>query len=129
MCTDLSQINSDIIIEFTMAFLKNKDWEPKIGIGPQLQPDLRETKEIIDSADAEGEGMNEIIHKDYNIDSQRLKRFLEEARPTLESFVSIHDLKPDDFLLCPNRVFGFVLRSRKWGTFLQRICDRNVLKI
>lgn len=101
-----------------MAFLKNKDWEPSIGIGPQPQPDARETNEILDSDEREGVGINEALHKDYNVDSQRLKLFLEQQRPTLEPFDSVHDLKPDDFLICPSRVYGFVLRSRKWGKSL-----------
>lgn len=101
-----------------MAFLKNKDWEPSIGIGPQLQQDARETKEFLDSTEPEGMGINETLHKDYNVDSQRLKLFLEQQRPTLEPFANVHDLKPDDFLICPSRVYGFVLRSRKWGESL-----------
>jgi hypothetical protein len=114
----LNQIDSDIIIDFTMAFLKNKDWEPSFGIRPQLQPDARETKEILDPSEGEGLGINEALHRDYNVDSQRLKLFLEQQRPTLEPFAGVHDLKPDDFLICPSRVYGFVLRSRKWGKSL-----------
>ncbi|KAJ9604442.1 hypothetical protein H2200_011278 [Cladophialophora chaetospira] len=111
------QISSDVIIDFTMAFLANKEWELKIGIGPQLPPDPRETLEVIDAEDTQFEGINETVHKDYNIDSQRLKSFLEKEKPNLGSSISVQDLKADDFLLFPNRVLGFVLRSRKWASF------------
>jgi hypothetical protein len=100
-----------------MAFLNNAEWEPELGLGPQLEPDPRETLEFTVPRDSEGQGINECIHKDEIIDSRRMERFIEKMRPQLGSFASIQDLKPDDFLLLPCRVFGFVLRSRKWGTF------------
>ncbi len=54
-------------------------------------------------SETEGNGSKEVLHRDYNVDSQRLERFLKQERPTLESFAGITDMKREDFLLCPSR--------------------------
>ena len=51
---------------------------------------------------------------DHRIDRQRTVEFMEANISLLRTLGDISELTDDLMLLLPNRVFGFVLRSRKW---------------
>ena len=51
---------------------------------------------------------------DHRIDRQRTVEFLEANKQLLRIIDDVTDLTDDLILLLPNRIFAFVLRSRKW---------------
>ena len=51
---------------------------------------------------------------DHRIDRQRTVEFMEANKSLLRTLGGVSELTDDLLLLMPNRVFGFVLRSRRW---------------
>ena len=51
---------------------------------------------------------------DHRIDRQRSVEFMEANKSLLRTISDITELTDDLLLLLPNRIYGFVLRSRKW---------------
>ena len=51
---------------------------------------------------------------DHRIDRQRTVEFMEANKNLLRVIDDISELTDDLLLLLPNRVFGFILRSRRW---------------
>lgn len=67
---------------------------------------------------------------DHRVDRQRTVEFIRANRSLLRTISSHEELTEDMMLLLPNRVYGFVLRSRRWHFFnidnlrpLQRYSD------
>lgn len=117
--TRSEDVDSQVMIDFDRAFQYNPDWAPSLGMGPLKesndQEDSREryTKkevgmasvirfEIIDYWDLEAT-------REYR-SSHSLLRSTGSARITDPS-----ELSEDDLLLLPDRVFGYILRDRRWG--------------
>ena len=51
---------------------------------------------------------------DHRIDRQRTVEFMEANKSLLRTLGDVSELTDDLLLLMPNRIFGFVLRSRRW---------------
>ncbi|KAF2253001.1 hypothetical protein BU26DRAFT_212991 [Trematosphaeria pertusa] len=118
-------IDSPVMIDFDRTLQFNPEWKPTIGWTATFESPPYETQEMT-TGDANRCGnagcrtvfccMNEYIVQDYNWDAQRSKDFLEKrAKERKAAALSEDDLLPEETKLLPNRVFGFILRSRKWG--------------
>ena len=108
------QIDSEVIIDVSMAMLKNKV-NVVFGVTQNLELDARETLEYLDhKCRVEGCCQNTPIHRDYNMDRTRNAKLLEE-KGFMRAFIeSDSELTEDDYVVCPCWVYGYVLRSRKW---------------
>ncbi|KAA6412652.1 MAG: hypothetical protein FRX48_03644 [Lasallia pustulata] len=80
-----------------------------------LQPDPRETMEFLDpTCKVMGCCQNVPIHQDEGIDRRHNAELLEN-KSFMRDFIDFDNkLTELDYLLCPGRVWGYVLRSRKW---------------
>lgn len=55
------------------------------------------------------------MHQDISLDSQSSQHFKEEQREALRPIESSDDFTDEERMLLPSRIYGFVLRSRRWG--------------
>lgn len=99
-----------------MAFLKNPSIDIDFGITERLETDVRETLEFVDPDGCKAEGchQNTATHKDYEVDKARSDSVLQIARSYRNLADSADSMQPEDLLICPCMVYGYVLRSRKW---------------
>ncbi len=99
-----------------MALLKNPSLETKFGMTEILFQDRRETLEFLDQDGCEEEGchQNTAIHHDYEVDEKGSNSLLETTKSYRDMLESPKSMQPEDFLICPCMVYGYVLRSRKW---------------
>ncbi|KAK8137257.1 hypothetical protein PG984_005197 [Apiospora sp. TS-2023a] len=122
-------VDSEIIVDFQLAFMRLKGSKPRISIDDLLLDDSSEYQSISrdgpqtmpfkDAKSCWDHGCcgNDIVHPDYDVDEKARKSFRDSNRKLLESFDSPEQLTPDHKILLPPYVFGFVLRTRKWATF------------
>ena len=98
-----------------MALLKTSKSELQLGINSQVQPDPRETTEILDpSCSTIGCCYNDPIFQDNEMDRRRAALVREDEGVIKDNLASSEEMEDEDLLLCPCWVYGFVLRSRKW---------------
>lgn len=130
------EVDSRVIVDFHLAATVNRshrpddsDWMPKLSIDPPPEPDRNEVDEILPEDKQRKPcarygcdlcyGMDRSpIFNDQSINKQQSKVFFEKYHLLAKETIVDRDLGPDELLLLPNRVFGFVLRSRKWGKTL-----------
>ena len=99
-----------------MALLKNPSLELQFGIRKSLITEVRETLEFLDPDGCKAEGchQNTAIHRDYEVDDERRDAVLDTATIYQDLTEVAKSLRPEDLLICPSMVYGYVLRSRKW---------------
>ena len=102
-------IEGEVMVDFDRAFQRNPDWVPIFHEFKPSVMDLRECEED------ESDPFEEKVEQDNIWDKRRRDDFINGDE--LKQFPWPRDVEPsgDDLLLLPDRVFGFVLRSRKWG--------------
>lgn len=113
-------MDSEIIVDFQLAFLRMKDDKPNIGIDGLVGDDYRELVESWKSCtvcDRSGCCGNDIIFSDYEIDNKERGTFRESKKHLFEFIDDEENLTPEHRVLLPSKVHGFVLRTRKWATF------------
>ena len=138
------EVDSQVVIDFEEAFsfrddkIDNTDWRPTVE---QLiaTPTAEEVDGDNESCSAEC-CRDETIHKDAYAEKKRNEEYIASLipedrnkdpsvalwpRPLQEINSAENALTDDDLLIMSYRVFGFVLRSRKWGKF--HISIRHVL--
>ncbi len=107
----------------------NPDWAPDLDVIPPFEQSPRETREMTLHAEvscgdrgacfAIGCCLNEHIDNDYGWDRRAMDDFISTnallASITGRIVSNAGVLAIEDYKLLPNRVFGFVLWSRKWG--------------
>jgi hypothetical protein len=121
------QVDSEVIIDFGLAFISMKDEKPEIGIDNLVDDDKRELSEswTLNSVCADsGCCGNDIIFRDYEVDEKERSDFRENSKHLFESCEDPDQLHEDHKRLLPPMVYGFVLRTRKWATF-----DIDVLQL
>ena len=120
-----AQVDSEVIIDTSMAFLKNPSIEIDFGIPEELGTDVRETLEFLDPDGCKGEGchQNTATHKDYEVDKARSESIIRTARIYRNLADSADSMQPEDLLICPCLVYGYVLRSRKWMNLDVRLVE------
>lgn len=121
------EVDGQVVIDFAEALSvpENKSWRPEIK---DLVGDIPQN-DSSDGCSAEC-CRDEAMHDDYYVDENRNEDFMATLNPQGRSqlpSVAIHPwsledlgreenvLTDDEFMIMSNRVFGFILRSRKWG--------------
>lgn len=120
------QIDSQIIVDFDMASRiaepqqpKGSGWTPRLGLDGPTRTDEREIELKNESC-----GITDCIFckapilKDQSDDQKRSKDFVLGTWLLNGLAIKAENLCPEDMMLLSNRIFGFVLRSRKWGKHL-----------
>ncbi|KAJ5537845.1 hypothetical protein N7494_007324 [Penicillium frequentans] len=121
------QVESQVIIDFQLAFLEMSDKKPQIGLDSIVDHDNRETN--LGSfrcyrCSSEGCCGNDYIVQDSGIDEKEEEQFKGLNGSLIDSTGNAEDLNRDQMALLPFMVYGFVLRSRKWATFdIESISD------
>ncbi|KAM0149694.1 hypothetical protein ACHAPG_009242 [Botrytis cinerea] len=139
------EVDSQVVIDFEEALFQNQSWVPFIErlVDAALDPEVKNEKE--DGCDSICCG-SEICHNDSYVDHNRIESFLENQRSAVSWKHSSLTIVPkslqeargdnlpsqDEFLIMSHRVFGFILRSRKWAklnlgdiTEVRRVDDKN----
>ncbi|KAJ5836217.1 hypothetical protein N7447_002243 [Penicillium robsamsonii] len=121
------QVESQVIIDFQLAFLEMSDNKPQIGLDSLVDHDPRETNlgyfRCI-RCGSEGCCGNDYVAQDSGIDEKEEQQFKSLNGTLIDSTGYAEDLTPDQKALLPFKVYGFVLRSRKWATFdIESISD------
>ncbi|KAE8381944.1 hypothetical protein BDV26DRAFT_288920 [Aspergillus bertholletiae] len=114
------RVESQVIIEFPLAFIKNPDTRPKVGIGDLVTDDQYELKpsfKACDSCEEVGCCGNDWVYGDYEIDEIERRNFKNKYQSLLDCRDSAEKLCDDHKCLLPYQVYGFVLRTRSWATF------------
>jgi hypothetical protein len=98
-----------------------QDCKPVIAPIALVQHDTRETHPGYYSKCRkcynEGCCGNDIVFPDYEVDQYFDDLLTQEDKHFLDATEDVGDLKESQKVLLPCRVYGFVLRSRKWATF------------
>ncbi|KAF2682331.1 P-loop containing nucleoside triphosphate hydrolase protein [Lentithecium fluviatile CBS 122367] len=119
-------VDSEVIVDFDRTIQFNPEWKPDLGWCETHKSEAYETLEMTmpENVKCGINGacmtmfccMNENILSDMQWDQQRANDFLEEReRMKAERGLTENEHLPEETVLLPNRVFAFVLRSRKWG--------------
>ena len=104
-------IEGEVMIDFDRAFQRNPDWLP---IFHELKPSVMDLRECEED---ETDPFEEKIEQDNPWDKRRRDDYINGDELKLYPWPREIEPSGDDLLLLPDRVFGFVLRSRKWGKF------------
>ena len=112
-CTTM-QIDSQVIIDSNLAYQKDPEKAPKFGLKSWMQDDNRIVKEACGIPGCTECFRDRYIYDDHRIDRQRTIDFIKANKSLLRLMKHSERLSDDFKLLLTNRVFGFVLRSRRW---------------
>ena len=132
------EVDSQVIIDCHMAAIVPSDqrpdkaqWMPTLGMTQPTEPDEREIS--ITHADCYRQdcGICDNPRTNYVFNHQRFARQQSKDYVTSEEIVNRPfgegELREHHIMLLPYRVFGFVLRSRKWGKLsLKRINNQSL---
>ena len=120
------EVDSQVIIDCHMAAIVPSDqrpdkaqWMPTLGMTQPTEPDEREITEIHANCYRQDCGICNNPRTNYVFNHQRFARQQSKDYVTSEEIVNRPfgegELREHHIMLLPYRVFGFVLRSRKWG--------------
>ena len=123
------EVDSQVIIDCHMAAIVPSEqrpdtaqWMPRLGMTQPTEPDEREITEIHANCYRQDCGICNNPRTNYVFNHQRFARQQSKDYITSQEIVNrpfgVGELREHHFLLFPYRVFGFVLRSRKWGESL-----------
>jgi hypothetical protein len=106
-------LEGKVMVDLTAAVEANPKWQP-------VYDELESYKTPLE--ELEGEPFlphREDIRDDYVIDQRRRDDFMQKELAQFKLWNAETGAKPEgqDLLLLPDRVFAFVLRTRKWGKF------------
>ncbi|RPA89391.1 hypothetical protein L873DRAFT_1849319 [Choiromyces venosus 120613-1] len=112
------EIQSQVIADPTLALQLNPDWVPKLGLDTTTERDPREANESGPSTCTTlgSQGSFCRKHEDFGIELEtknHLEIFAAQAK-LLDEAQEQKQLGDSLIILLPARIFGFVLRSRKW---------------
>jgi hypothetical protein len=123
----IEEVDSQVILDTKQTFLYNPDWIPNLSLWELQKANEAETREMdpqsgCDSLSNCCANRNELIVADDFADLKATSRF---ARPFPYLVQPLdakdpgtchgHEMDDDELILLPNRIFGFVLRTRRWG--------------
>ncbi|KAG0124130.1 hypothetical protein HOY82DRAFT_588070 [Tuber indicum] len=127
------EIQSQVIADPTLALQLNPEWIPKLGLDNATERDPREANESGPSACSTlcWQGSFCEKHEDFFIELQTKHHqeiFAGQAK-LLDEAQEHQKLGDSLIILLPERIFGFVLRSRKWApldvTLMRDVPSRN----
>ncbi|KAF2106644.1 hypothetical protein BDV96DRAFT_328093 [Lophiotrema nucula] len=119
-------IDSPVMVDFDRTLQFNPEWRLELGWQNMFQAPAYETREMTINWTTSKCGnrvcttvyccANENIAKDSQWDRRRSSDFLKERNQLQRTRkLSKDDLLDEEIVLLPSRVYGFVLRSRKWA--------------
>lgn len=103
-------IESEVIIDFDRAFQHHPDWSPSLNGQSGYVMDSSECSEL-----EHDDNLEEMMENDFKWDTRRTDEFIKGDDLKIQPWSKGFEPRDDDILLLPDRVFGFVLRGRKWG--------------
>ena len=103
-----------MIIDSSLAYRKHPENVPEFGLTSWMEDDNRVVKEACGVPGCTECFKDRYVYDDHRIDRQRTIDFIKANRGLLRLINHSENLSDDFKLLLTNRVFGFVLRSRKW---------------
>lgn len=98
-------IESQVMIDFERALQEVPDWRPGLE---ELKPQVADVCEYEDVFGGK-------LDRDTVWDTRFTDEFMETESAKWRKWKSGVNIPSSDLLLLPDRVFGFVFRSRKWG--------------
>lgn len=114
------QVESRVIIDFQLSYIEKPEIKPTIGVDNLADDDPRELLDNWRRSKTCGNAGccgNDIIYNDFEIDENQRSSFKDNQNSSLGIVGDIHQLTHDQMVLLPPRVFGFVLRTRRWAIF------------
>ncbi|CAD6588462.1 MAG: hypothetical protein ASARMPREDX12_003343 [Alectoria sarmentosa] len=129
------EVDSQVIIDCHMAAIVPSDqrpdkaqWMPILGMTQPTEPDEREISEVHADCHRQECGICNNPRTNYVFNHQKFARQQSKEYVTSEEIVNRPfgegELREHQFMLLPYRVFGFVLRSRKWARLdIDKISD------
>lgn len=147
------QVESPVIVDFNRTIQFNPGWCPKLSIGDLAEQHSCETLEMSPASERRHPPMcppgftgsgdpyvlgamcknpgccgNEEILRDFQWDRRNMEVFVSKEEILSQYGVDKdYAVSGEQLRLLPNRVFGFILRSRKWGESLLLFNDTNLL--
>ncbi|KAI1770757.1 P-loop containing nucleoside triphosphate hydrolase protein [Hypoxylon cercidicola] len=114
------QVESEVIIDFQLSYIEIPENKPAIGVDNLVDDDPRElfdTWKHCKTCGNAGCCGNDIIYNDFEVDQDQRSSFKNQRNSILEIVGHMGQLTRDQMALLPPKVFGFVLRTRRWATF------------
>ncbi|KAL8658229.1 MAG: hypothetical protein Q9226_001166 [Calogaya cf. arnoldii] len=108
------QIDSQVIIDFALAYQKHPKNIPKFGLRSWIEDDARIVTEACGIPGCTDCFQDRFMFDDHRVDRQRTVEFIRANGTLLRTISNSNELTDNMMLLLPNRVYGFVLRSRRW---------------
>ncbi|KAL8652056.1 MAG: hypothetical protein Q9210_002906 [Variospora velana] len=112
------QIDSQVIIDFALAYRKHPKNAPRFGRRSWIEDDARVVTEACGIPGCTDCFKDRFMFDDHRVDRQRTVEFIRANGSLLRTISSSDDLTENltehMMLLLPNKVYGFVLRTRKW---------------
>ena len=108
------QIDSQVIVDISLAYRKYPEIAPKFGLKSWIEDDARIVTEACGVPGCTDCFKGRFIFDDHKIDRQRTVEFMNANKGLLRTFNDISELTDELMLLLPNRIYGFILRSRRW---------------
>ncbi|KAL8687148.1 MAG: hypothetical protein Q9224_005239, partial [Gallowayella concinna] len=108
------QIDSQVIIDFALAYRKHPKNAPHFGLRSWIEDDARIVTEACGIPGCTDCFKDRFMFDDHRVDRQRTVEFIRANQLLLRTVSSSEELTESMMLLLPNRVYGFVLRSRRW---------------
>ncbi|KAL8811797.1 MAG: hypothetical protein Q9223_007455, partial [Gallowayella weberi] len=108
------QIDSQVIIDFALAYRKHPKNAPRFGLRSWIEDDARIVTEACGIPGCTDCFKDRFMFDDHRVDRQRTVEFIRANQLLLRTVSSSEELTESMMLLLPNRVYGFVLRSRRW---------------
>ncbi|EKG11256.1 aaa family ATPase [Macrophomina phaseolina MS6] len=110
---DLQAVNGQVMIDFEGALAHNSHWRPEIlSIGESLFDKQGEKGSTEDNGPAEFSSDRELA-SEYLMKHELTDPYL-RSRKMAGGEASVSD---DELMLLTHRLFGFILRTRKWGMY------------
>ncbi|KAL8868256.1 MAG: hypothetical protein Q9174_005108 [Haloplaca sp. 1 TL-2023] len=103
-----------VIIDFALAYRNFPKNAPHFGIRSWIEDDARIVTEACGIPGCTDCFKDRFMFDDHRVDRQRTVEFIRAHGNLLRTISSSDELTDDMMLLLPNRVYGFVLRSRRW---------------
>ena len=110
-------VNARVIIDLERAFRNNYSWTPTLNetrIPGQYTSDTRETLQKITGHCDKFDWCDEDLDGDFYWEVKKVEDMMDE-QPLLKRQQDYMDLSEDDLMILSGQVFGFILRSRRWG--------------
>lgn len=123
-------LEGKVMVDLTTSAQANPTWRP---FYEELEYYKTPSNEL-QGDPPRGRGLAELLRDDYIIDQRRREDFLDKEMQKFKDWNSDSPSKPDgdELMLLPDRVFAFILRTRRWGEyflFLARVSLMFVISL